>query len=190
MDKKLIYTCENPIALERLAKTNRDQALEQERKVQTAMPGLLNFFHTFSDQPGVRFFQGIDGIKDIYNDMLRTSQDVYVFRSRYDQDIMGHEFFIKFKQKKADLGITTYFINPQENKAVWNAETDKKLRTIRTQIAPELYTANVEICTYGNKVSIISFGEEIMGTIIESPQTAIAMKQIFNLAKLGADSHS
>jgi len=186
--KKITYWAENPIALEKLAKNKRTEALEHEKQVQSSMPTLLNYFYTFTDQPGVRFFQGLEGIKEIYNDMLRTCKDIYVIRSPHDQDLMSDEFFTNFKVKKAKLSINTFMLNPQKNREIWNEETDKLYKTTRTQIDPRQYTAKVEICTYGNKVSIISFGDEAIGMIIDSPQIANANRQIFELAKLGAKS--
>lgn len=186
VQKKVTYWAANPIALERLAKNKRTEALEHERLVKSSMPTLLNYFYTFTDQPGVRFFQGIEEIKDIYNDMLRTCKDIYVVRSPYDQDLLGDDYFLKFKQKKAKLGIHTHMINPQENKEIWNANTDKIYKTTRTQTTTKQYSAKVEICTYGDKVSIISFGEETIGMIIDSPQIAEAHRQLFNLSVLGA----
>ena len=70
VQKKITYWAENPIALEKLAKNKRAEALEHEKLVQSSMPSLLNYFYTFTDQPGVRFFQGLEGIKEIYNDMV------------------------------------------------------------------------------------------------------------------------
>lgn len=184
--KKIAYWAENPIALERLAKNKRTEALEHEKLVQSSMPTLLNYFYTFTDQPGVRFFQGLEGIKEIYNDMLRTGKDIYLIRSPYDQDLMSNEFFVKFKDKKSKLNINTYMLNPQENREIFNEKTDELYKTTRTQVKPDQYNANVEICTYGDKVSIISFGEEAIGMIIDSPQIANANRQIFELTRLGA----
>ena len=188
VQKKNTYWAENPIALEKLAKNKRAEALEHENLVQSSMPTLLNYFYTFTDQPGVRFLQGLEGIKEIYNDMLRTGKDIYLIRSPHDQDFMSNEYFIKFKDKKSKLNINTYMLNPQENREVFNEKTDKLYKTSRTQVRPDQYSANVEISTYGDKVSIISFGEEAIGMIIDSPQIANANRQIFELARLGAES--
>lgn len=187
VQKKASYWAENPIALERLAKRKRDEALEHERQTQASMPTLLNYFHTFSSQPGVKFYQGIDGIQDIYTDMLRTRKDIYVVRSAHDQDFLSRDYFATFKQKKAKLGITTHLLNPESNKEVWNSETDATFKTIRTQVADNQYTADVEISTYGAKVAIISFGVEAIGMIIHSPQIAEAYRQLLTLAVAGAE---
>ncbi len=186
LKKKITYWAENPTALERLAKQQRATALEHERQVQASMPTLLNYFYTFSAQPGVKFFQGVEGIQEIYNDMLRTAKDIYVVRSPYDQDLLSQKYFTEFKDKKARAGIKTYMINPQANEEVWNEKSDKAHLTFRTQVSDEDYDAHVEVSSYGDKVSIISFGEEAIGMIINSPQIALAYRQIFKLAQRGS----
>lgn len=50
------------------------------------------------------------------------------------------------------------------------------------------YTAPVEIDIYGDKIALMSFGKELIGVIIESPQIARALKEIFLLAKRGAET--
>lgn len=190
LNKKITYWAENPTALERLAKEQRAQALEHERQVQASMPTLLNYFYTFSAQPGVRFFQGIDGIKEIYDDMLRTNKDIYVVRSPYDQDLMTTNFYKSFKEQRAKRKIKTYMINPANSPAFWNASTDATYNIERTAIEPAMYTANAEISAYGDKLSIISFGEEAFGTIIDSPQAAEGFRQLYALAKRGAHINS
>lgn len=188
VNKKITYHVENPVALERLAKENRTKAHEHERHVQASMPTLLNYFYTFSAQPGVKFYQGTDGIREIYTDMLRTAKDVYVIRSPHDHDLLSTAYYEEFKTKKARAGIHTYMINPEVNKEVWNEKTDALHKTFRTQVSDQDYDASVEICSYGDKVSIISFGEEVIGMIIHSPQIAYAQKQIFTLAQRGCSS--
>ncbi len=47
------------------------------------------------------------------------------------------------------------------------------------------YDAPVEIDIFGNKVAILSFGDELIGMIIESKQIASSLRQLFILATLG-----
>jgi sugar-specific transcriptional regulator TrmB len=189
MKKKLVYRPENPVALEQLARKSRQQALERERTVQAALPTLLNYFYTFSEQPGIKFYQGADGIKEIYNDTLRTNKDIYVVRSQHDQDLMSLDFYDRFKQRRAKLGIKTFMLNPSTDSTAWNADSDALNNIDRTAVRPQDYTSKVELATYGDKTSVISFGEEAIGMIIESPQVADAMRQLFQLAKRGAEAN-
>jgi sugar-specific transcriptional regulator TrmB len=185
-NNKFSYHVENPIALEKLAVKARNIALEKEKEIKDAMPTLLNYFYTYSEQPGVRFFQGKDGIKEIYDDVLRTGQTVYLLRSLYDQDLMTLDFYIKYKARRAKLGIKTVMLSPSNDKKAWNPATDERYNLDRIQLPPGSYTGSVELSIYGDKTSLISFGTEAIGTIIESPQIAEAMRQLFALAQTGA----
>lgn len=184
-NKKLVYSVENPVALEKLAVKHRNEALQRERQVKDAMPTLLNYFYTYSEQPGVRFFQGKDGIEEIYKDQLRTKQPLYIVRSWKDRDFFGKGVYNVWRKRPAMHGIPTIMLSPDVEDANNDPALDKKLLFTRTWMQKNDYTAPVEWDIYGDKVSIISFGEEAIGMIIESPQIAEAMRQMFKLMDLG-----
>lgn len=179
--KKALYRIGHPSALEELAKKARETATQQEQRVKDAMPALLNFFYTYSDQPGIRFFQGKNGIRHIFEDMLRTRRTIYLLRSPADVRFYDEEFFAKFRKQRARLGIQTRALTPDIASAVHNDEADKQNNFIRTWLPADAYDANVEWDIYGDKVALISYGEEAIGMIIESPQIAASFRQIFEL---------
>lgn len=178
--QKLQYRALNPVALEKLAETKRIEAHQQEQKLHGAMPQLLSYFYTYSEQPGVRFFQGKEGITEVYEDMLRTRQTIYLLATTADADYMGKGFYQRFHKERTKLGINLVASMPDTSQESDPAATDPKLLT-RTWFKPDQYSAPVEITVYGNKVAHISFGEEAMATIIESPQIAESMRQIMGL---------
>ena len=184
-DKKLIYKVENPVALEKLVIANRHEALEREKKIKNAMPTLLNYFYTYSEQPGVRFFQGKEGIEDIYKDQLHTGKTIRVIRSWKDRDFFGKGVYSIWRKRPAKHGIPTIMLSPDVPDANNDPELDKKLLFSRTWMNKNDYTAPVEWDIYGDKVSIISFGEEAIGMIIESPQIADSMRQLFAIMDKG-----
>lgn len=179
--KKRAYRATNPVQLEALAKQHRAKAMEQEEKVLRALPKLLTFFNTYSEQPGIRFFQGQDGIKQIFDDMLRTKQPIYLIRSPADIKFYDQKFFEKFKVQRARLGIKTYALTPDIESATHDIHTDEINLFTRTWLPRNAYTGSVEWNLYGNKLAIISYGEEAMGVIIESPQIAASFQQLFLL---------
>jgi len=184
-DKKLVYKVENPVALEKLVIANRHEALEREKKIKNAMPTLLNYFYTYSEQPGVRFFQGKEGIEDIYKDQLHTGKTIRVIRSWKDRDFFGKGVYSIWRKRPAKHGIPTIMLSPDVPDANNDPELDKKLLFSRTWMNKNDYTAPVEWDIYGDKVSIISFGEEAIGMIIESPQIADSMRQLFAIMDKG-----
>lgn len=190
--KKAVYRVANPIALEALAKQQRDSAMEQEKRVKLAMPTLLNFFYTYSEQPGVRFFQGKEGVAQILDDILRTHQDVYLVRSPADNAFYDSEVFENFKKKRAKLGIQTYALTPDTPTANRDTAVDAANLFTRTWLPAGGYEGSADWYMYGNKLAIISYGEEGIGMIIESPLIADSFKQLFVLFQtlLSRSQHS
>lgn len=184
--KKLIYRVENPVALEKLVRQHRDDALAREKLVKDSMPALLNFFYTYSEQPGIRFFQGFEGLKQIYDDQLRTGKEVSFVRSTADTKLYGYETMRKLRGKFARFGIKRHAYSPDAEDIPVNwRELDAPRLLERTWLGGQ-YTAPVEWSVYGDKVSIISFGEEIMGMVIESPQIAESLRQLLAFVDKGA----
>ncbi|HSX14964.1 MAG TPA: helix-turn-helix domain-containing protein [Candidatus Saccharimonadales bacterium] len=184
--KKLVYQPTNPTALERLVETKRKNALAIEKQVRDNMPQLLNFYYTYLDQPGIRFFSGRDGILRMYEDQRRTRADVYFMRSDADFNALGKDLYLHM-EKRGKLGIKTYGIEPDEPDNVeYSKENDKRIGRDMRFLPQGTYTAPVNVYVYGDKTALISYSQELIGTIIESPQIASAMRQILGLVRAGA----
>lgn len=179
--KKLIYRVENPVALETLAITERNKVLAREKQVRNAMPTLLNYFYTFSDQPGVRFFHGESGLRELLNDILRVRKDVYILRSPADVPSLGETYFAEYKSRRAKLGIKTHVVVQENPESRVHSRADGPSLIHRTWLPKNTYDAPVEWDVYGNKVAIISYGEETIGILVESPQIAESFRQVFLL---------
>lgn len=182
---KRTYRPQNPAALAELVKEHRQEALKRENELNNLMPELLSYFYTYSEQPGIRFFQGEEGLKEIYEDTLRTGEDVYFVRTPSEKETLGKDFFEWYKRERAERGITTYACTQRLPGKHYSQEEDAAHRMVRTWLRPEDYTAPVEVDIYGDKVAFISFGQELIGVIIESPQIAEGMRQILQLAQKG-----
>lgn len=179
--KKLKYQPLNPVALERLAEEKRVETAKVEHQIKHAMPQMLSYFYSFTEKPGIRLLQGLEGIKEIYKDTLRTKKDIYFLRTPSEVKTLGDEYFSKYKQKRAQLGITTYAFTQDSSQAHKYAADDNLNKMVRTWLKPDSYDAPVEVNIYGDKVAFLAYGEEIMGVIIQSPAIAESMRQIFKL---------
>jgi HTH-type transcriptional regulator, sugar sensing transcriptional regulator len=190
--KKQTFEPASPSALERFLAQKQQELAETERAYRDALPNLLSYYYTYRGRPGVRFFEGADGLEKLYEDVLRTRQPVDVVRTVADQLYFGNAdeagtTLRKYLDKRAELGITSQLLAPAfPGPMAWAKDNDARLKRKVTWHAPNMYTAPVEINVYGNKVSFISFGDEAVGTIIESPQIAQAMRQLYAMAQAGA----
>jgi sugar-specific transcriptional regulator TrmB len=181
--KKVLYYPVSPTALERLVQSQAATVSLRERKLNAALPNMLDFFFAHSEQPSIRYFQGKDGLQQIFSDMLKTRQPVYLLRSPADVSFYDEAFFAEFRKKRAKLNITTYALTPDVPSAVHDRAADEKNKFVRTWLPADAYTGSVEWDIYGDKVALISYGEEAMGIIIESKQIADSFRQVFALAR-------
>ncbi|HSW78806.1 MAG TPA: helix-turn-helix domain-containing protein [Candidatus Babeliales bacterium] len=184
--KKATYSPANPSALEKFIAQKRKEVSSAEDLYRSSLPQLLTYYYSNRGEPGVRFYQGKEGLTKIYEDHLRTGKDVYFIRTPADEEYFGDVLY-KYMQKRSKAGINAHGLAPAFPSAIdWAKQNDTELKRDMAWYPPKSYTAPVEISIYGDKVSLISFGEEAIGTIIESPQIAQALRQVFEMAKVGA----
>jgi hypothetical protein len=185
--KKATYSPTNPSALERFIAKKRKEVAAAEDLYRNSLPKLLTYYYSNIGEPGIRFYQGKEGLTRIYEDHLRTGKDVYFIRTPADEEYFGDVLY-KYMQKRAKLGINAHGLAPYfPSAAEWARQHDKELKRNMSWFPPKAYSSPVEISIYGDKVSLISFGKEAVGTIIESPQIAEALKQVFDIAKVGSN---
>lgn len=186
-NKKLVYTAAHPLALEQLAELKRKQAAEYEQKVKATMPALLEYYFTNTEQPTVRMYQGMPGLEKVYQEQIRLGKPIRLLRSQKDIDMYGLAFMDGVRGLAHKHKISRKMIIPDDKRVYkgWQ-ENDKKYGDTRTWMDLDDYTAPVEWDVYGDRVSIIIFGrEEAIGIVIEHPQIAEALKQIFTMLEDG-----
>jgi sugar-specific transcriptional regulator TrmB len=185
VNKKLLYRAGSPMALQKLAQKARERAYGAEIKIKEAMPELLKFFHQHRTQPGVRFLQGREGLRQVYKDHLQVGGDSCVWRTQADDEYYGPDLEDYLRQRAA-AGIKADMIAPDIPESRQFIKDHPELNMERTWVPADKYTAPVEVAVYSSRVAITSFGEEAVAMLIESPQIADAMRQIFAMAKEGA----
>lgn len=178
---KTSYAPTNPAALSRLVERQVASLDTRQRKLTAAMPSLLDYYFTHAEQPGIKFYQGKERIKQVFTEMLKTGETLYLLRTPNDVRFYNPGFFAEIRQKRRALGIKTVGITPDTESANHDPELDKKDLFDRTWISPDAYTANVEWNVAGDKVALLSYGKEAIGMIIESPQIAESFRQVFGL---------
>jgi sugar-specific transcriptional regulator TrmB len=185
--KKLNYRALSPDALEHLITQQRQAAEKREQLMRSNLPDLMTFFHTNSERPGIRFFQGKDEIMKIYDDQIATGKDILVIRSPDDIRFFKFEEMLEIRHRAHKYGIHRHKIEPDfpHEPGQRNTMSRSQVLLTTTYVAEGGYTAPVEWDIYGDKVSIISFGKEAIGMIIESRQIAESLRQIYGLLDAG-----
>lgn len=184
VEKKVRGKSYAPVAPEYLSLEARKNADALNR----ALPELRSLQGSHYRKPHVRFFEGWEGVKRVYEDTLTAKSEILNFANSavvrrywpsYDDDYVA---------ERVKRGIRLRGISPDDaaGRKV-HGEDRKKMREIRLVPAREFDFTN-EINIYDSKVAICSFdsglkGEsDMFGVIIESKEVAETQKQIFEMA--------
>lgn len=185
---KVHYFPTSPVALEQLLQKQSAAVELRERKLRAAMPTLLDFYSKQTERPSIRYYQGVSGLRAMYVDQTKSKTPVYFIRSDRGMRMFGPGEAHRLRNLFPANTITRYGIiqdieapdiTPEDRMPV--AESDKIMMLNRTWITTDDYNEPVEWVSYDNKLSIISFGKEIIGVTIESTQIARAFQKIYTL---------
>jgi len=132
--------------------------------------------------PKIRYFEGIEGIKKIYADTLSSKTEILNFANSAEIRKHWPEYDEEYVQKRCNKKIYLRGIAPLDKQGEKVRSENKKYNRDIRLIPGEQYTFSNEINIYDDKVAIISFKDELIGTIIESPAIAKTQHAIFNMA--------
>jgi len=175
------YVPNHPSALEAIAEKRLRIATRQIKNLESNLPALINYYNEHQSTPGATTFYGREGVKMIWDKVIATKAPYYFIRSRHDE-AANKEDLDDFKNARIEAGIPAENITPSEFVTHDNKEAKKWLLT-RTFLPPEEYDSPVEIDIFGGNVAFINFSKNGMSTLIESPEIADAMRQMFLFAK-------
>lgn len=143
------------------------------------LPELLAIYNKSKTKPRVTFYEGVDGIKEVLQDMLKEKQTVSAFSDfKHMAAVFGDYYFDVFPPERARRGIISRNIVPDTPKARELAKTDAKyLRETKFLPVPDLKT---EINIYGNKVALNSYqSNPPFGVIIEDHDISETLRTIW-----------
>lgn len=167
----------------------KQRAMQQQvDMVQSIIPE-LNALHTAPIKPPkVQYFEGIEGIQQIYEDTLKGSEvEKLAYSSAPETSGQLKKSILDYVEKRTAKGMQVRAIFPNNTDSKEYIKNDKKaLRTSRLANLKQ-FQFKSEINIYGNKVAITSLiPPHYHGVIIESPEIAETQKAIFELAWKGA----
>jgi sugar-specific transcriptional regulator TrmB len=179
-EPKQEYVAESPnnlvLMLEKRLQKTRD-AIE---KARTFVPELESV-HTVSDRPQVKFYEGVEGIQQVYEDTLTSTEEIRAYGNYDEVYSVLKNYFPGYYERRVAKGIHIRGIAPRTSLSEERRKMDPKEGRELALVDKEKYSISPEIDIYDNKVMIASWREKL-GIIIESKEIADAMKKIFELA--------
>ncbi len=174
------YVAESP---EKILKLIEKQIEEKNTNLKTAgeLIPQLKSLHNVSNRSQIRFYEGKEGLMEVYENTLTSSEPIRAYASVEDTQHTLPDYFPKYYKRRATKGIPIRAIFPKTPEAVELSLRNKEENRETALIPAEQFSFSPEINIYDNKVMIASWKEKL-GIIIESHEIADAMKKIFELA--------
>jgi sugar-specific transcriptional regulator TrmB len=188
---KTLFVPESPDVLGDILTAQESVIVRGKEALNKVLPEMRSKSMLADERPLIRFFEGVDGLKDIYEDHIASSAKELFFvrtgKAGVYADHLG-KWWAHYKRRRMEKGMVSHAITPDDPIAEHDAGADELIGIVRTWIRPEDYSAPVEIDVYGDTVAVISFGKEIFGITVTNPQIAKAFLDIFRLAERGAQT--
>jgi len=149
-------------------------------ELRSALPKLKALSGEIS-HPRVRYFEGLEGIKNIYADTLTSKSEILNYANSSEIRKIWPTYDQDYVKKRADKKIYLRGLSPSDLASqTVKKESEKFYREIRL-IPQDQFNFTNEINIYDDKVAIISLKEELIGMIIESHEIANSQRAIFNM---------
>lgn len=172
------YFAEDPKRIEDELKSNLDN-------FQSSLPELRSIYNKSPEKPKVRYFEGKEGILEIYKEAQQTEELLAIGSPSAIYEHIGQEFdehIKKLLQKK--MSIRELITN--ENKLPEYTKPYKEpLQEAR--YLPKDIKINTDMMIYANKLALISYGENVHAVVIESSGIVDTHKALFEIIWAGAE---
>jgi sugar-specific transcriptional regulator TrmB len=174
------YVAESP---EKILKLIQEQIQKDQLRLEQAQ-GLvpqLKSLHNVSNRPKIMFYEGEDGLKQVYDDTLTSHEPIRGMANVLEMHNGLPDYFPKYYKRRAQNGINIRAILSSNEAGINLATNDKEELRDTAFIPADIYKFIPEIDVYDNKIMIASWREKL-GIIIESQEIADSMKTLYDLA--------
>lgn len=165
----VVFSPANPSILQSFAERTLDRAQHVKTSVEAALPNLKSWYNLAMQKPGVRFYEGEDGIWKLLDDTLESKNELLFLGDHEAINAHIPELNKDYVRRRRKLGIKKRLIqfdtpSTREFASKGNALTDVRL------ISPIASIVRSFMHIYDGKVSYVTFLENVfIGAIIEDP---------------------
>ena len=173
--KKRLFVGEDP------EKIKRDLE-RKEAAFNEILPMIKSIYNVKCVKPKIRFYEGVDGLKECYLDTLKYSGEILALGSEHAAKALSTDWLVSYVEErvKKKIFLKAIVADSQLVQKEFLSKDREQMRISKT-IDPKKYPFTIEINIYGHqKVFLMSPNEQI-GLIIEGQEIYRTMKSMFEL---------
>lgn len=180
-----LFTPENPSKLQKLLDLQKEQVEIKQQKLDFALQDLKRLFNPYAVIPKVRFYEGVGGLIDMFDDVLEENKILY--GAAYVSDDIHPEVW-QYLQKsyvprRKEQKNEAYMLFNDNEKTKRYRENDQAMNRISLLLPIESFPFEACCHIYGNKVAFYSYREsDLTGVLIENELVQKTQFSIFQLA--------
>ena len=143
---------------------------------------LVSAFNLFQGKPNVQFFEGMQGLQRIYDDILEVNQDIQIISSPVDEREDALDLIREQINRQKERNIRTKAITPigiQKEFATPLGQDEHFLIT-RKSVPAEQLKIPAQIIIYGDRVAITNFKESVITILVESKYITETFRIMFD----------
>lgn len=188
-EKKIHYRPEPPAKLLSLAEQQYTELDRAKSNLQALLPQLTSSYIKAVEKPVVTIYEGIEGLKQMYEDTLNEGKIIYSLLQTAEVDPTMYKWLTTtYIRKRIQLKIPAKVIVASGKWAEQYQEKDETEFRETVLVSNTIFPIQHELVIYGDKVGFINYkkGESLLGVLITHPQIVKTMKAFFDLAWHGA----
>lgn len=171
LGKKKHYVPASPQELVTLAQKKQEQYKQTAKELEKNIPELQALYNLKHESPKIRYYEGTEGIKKIYEETLSVEKIYVHCMTQEAHEIMGSYLDTYFTRVIRKMIYTQEIVSDSQ----LDREYQKEYTTSRNEIIciPQKYITNTDYMIYGNCVSFITYKDKNpVGVVIEDPEIA------------------
>lgn len=178
------YSPNSPEEIEKLIQSKKSMLSQAKLNFEIIKNSLISNYTLIENKPLISTYEGIEGLKKVYEDVNYTGDTLLLYRSQFEnQSEKLGEVIDDQMIKQVNLGIKTKVIGPpyKDTKAMKKIYTEyDKHRLVEQRFITEVnFTLPAQIMVYGSKVAISTIKKDIITTLIDNKYIADTLRIIF-----------
>jgi len=153
---------------------------KQKKEIEKVLPALKSLENPLSTKPKVQFFEGEKGMREAYEDTLKSTETIRAYANVEEMHKGLPNFFPEYYKRRTDEGINIRCISPDNELSIERQSHDKEEARVMKLIPKEMYDFSPELNIYDDKVLIASWQEK-MAILIQSREIADLHKKMYDL---------
>lgn len=180
-DKIAYFSPNHPEKLREFMENKENELQEAEKNLSANLPKLISDFNLISGRPGIRIYEGLDGVKKTINDSLSCQETLRTFADAEAVVKNIEKINNKYVAEREKLGIKKRIILPNNDFSIKYLQNYHRDITDIKLIDYKKYYFTAVMQIYDGKVVYINFTDNFkIGIIIEDPNIYQMQKSLFD----------